>query len=281
MRSWKILLILFSVQLAGCAGKYVIRSFPSDSKVYLKDIRTDEKKLIGNTPVSIPENEKLGDVFFLEFERENYKSKDVMIKVNPGESLTVSAILDPLVPGDTGAKDGSGEAGDKDKPQGGQPEQKPKDWQEEMTELKMRVALLENTTAFYKDAMFSARFSGGPRPQDRDRSETVVGLIFQSQQEISRNNFAKAITTIDKALAIDEFSTHAWMLKGTAEYLKQNFAGARIAWERTLKLEPNNKEAYRFLNQVYRRLKIDPMPEGPETLRAPASDLEIRKRSTR
>ena len=97
----KILSIIFvsvSPFLISCAGKYVVNTFPAGAKVYVKDIQTKDRKLIGISPVQITEESKLGDVFFVELEKENYQNKEVMIKVNAGESLTLSARLDPLNP---------------------------------------------------------------------------------------------------------------------------------------------------------------------------------------
>jgi len=96
----KSFLFIFSTifLLAGCGGKYMVNTFPAGAKVYVKDIQTKERKLVGLSPVRIDEESRLGDVFFLEIEKDNYNPKSVMVKVNAGESLTLSARLDPLNP---------------------------------------------------------------------------------------------------------------------------------------------------------------------------------------
>lgn len=264
--------------LTACGGKYVVKSFPSDAKLYIKDIRTNEKKLVGNTPTSIEEDPRLGEVFFVVLEKENYKPKEIMLKVNEGESLTVAAKLDPLLVGD-GSENQVAKKDDDQKPQqGGKPDEKPKDWQKEMDDMKMRIALLENTTSFYKDALFSPRLSGGLPAHDRDRNETVVGNIFKAQQSIMKGKYDEALQSIDKATQLDEYATNAWLLKGSVKYLLKDFQGARLAWEQTLKLDPYNKVAFKYLNNVYKVLKVEPLTENPATLRQPASTLEINQR---
>jgi len=263
-----------------CAGKYVVKSYPNDSKIYLRDVKTNEKRLVGNTPAQIKEDEKLGDVFFLVFEKENYKTKEIMVKVNEGESLLINATLDPIITQDGDGKNVAGKGDEKDKPQPGSPkkEEPPKDWQQEITDMKLRIALLENTASFYKDALFSPRLAGGQPAHERDRRETVTGLVFQAQQSIMKGKNDEALLKIDKAIEQDEFSPNAWMVKGSIQYLRKDYAGAKLAWEQTLKLDPYNQTVLKYLNNVYKLMNVEPIPENPAALRYPASTIEINKR---
>lgn len=267
--------------LCGCSGKYMIKTYPADAKVYLKDFKTNEKKLVGQTPATINEDANAGDVFFLVLEKENYKPKEIMVKVNQGESLVVSATLDPLIGADAdGNKMADADKKD-DKPQPGQPKKDdpPKDWEKEIMDMKLRIALLENTTSFYKDALFSPRLAGGPGPADRDRRENVTSLIFQAQQGISGGKPQEALAKIDRALQLDEFSSQAWMIKGSIKYLMKDFEGAKLAWEQSLKLDPYNKNLFKYLNTVYKLLNQEPMPEDPAALRFPASTIDLNRRN--
>lgn len=280
-----ILKISFAVcvmLLSACGGKYMIKSFPSDARLYIKDIRTNEKKLVGNTPTQITEDPKLGEVFFLVMEKENYKPKEIMVKINQGESLAVSAKLDPLLPGDGGDQN-LAQKKDQDKPQPGSPkkEDEPKDWQKEFEDIKLRVALLENTALFTKEALFSPRLAGGMPSPDRDRKESVISLVFEAQRAITNGKYDEALKVLDKSLQIDEYSTNSWLLKGSVKYLQKDYPGARVAWERTLKLDPYNKAAFRYLNSVYKILNVEPMQESAADLRSPASTLEINRRQPR
>jgi tetratricopeptide (TPR) repeat protein len=277
--------ILSSVLVSACAGKYSIKSYPQGSKVYVKDMQTNEKKLLGISPLNIQEESKLGDVFFLIFEKQNYRTKEVMVKVNEGESIAVQARLDPLSDEEKKAEE---LAKNDDKKQDQQPpkpddKKKPEDKKmddllAELAEVKLRVALLENTSSFYKDALFSPRLSGGMPTQDRDRSERVVGLIFQGQKSIMKGDYKQALAEVDKALTMDEYSNSAWLLKGSIKYLQKDFEGAKTAWERCLKIDPYNKVAYQYLSDVYKRLGMAPLPQTGAEMRYPASNVEIEKR---
>lgn len=272
----------------GCAGKYIVNTYPAGAKVYIKDIQTKDRKLIGVSPVQITEDSKLGEVFFLEIEKENYQNKEIMVKVNPGESLMVSSRLDVLNPGSEELGKDVAKNDDKQQPQQPpkeddkkkQDDELAKKLKEEIDELKLRVALLENTSDVHREAIFSARFKGGPAGSDRDEQETLISRLFESQQAIMRGDYAKALQLLDRALAADQYSANAWMLKGSVSYLQKDYASARIAWEKTLKLDPFNKTAYRYLSEVYKRLGLNELPPQGTEIRRPATVLEIEKRKT-
>ncbi|RME18446.1 MAG: hypothetical protein D6797_00405, partial [Bdellovibrio sp.] len=274
------LLFPFLVFLIGCSGKYLIKTYPSGAKVYVRDIRTKEKKLIGLSPAQIKEESRLGDVFFVVLEKQNYKPKEIMIRVNEGESLTVTAQLDPMTGEEL--REAASVAGKKEDK--GQPPMPPQDnkkktnLKEEVEDLQLRVALLENTVSFYKDALFSPRFKGGPASFDRDRNDKVIGYMFQAQQAVVRANYKKALELLDKVVQIDEYVSNAWLLKGSVKYLQKDYEGARLAWERCLKIDPHNQVAYRYLSTVYEKLGLEKLPRRPEALRYPAVQMEIEKR---
>lgn len=274
----KLLLPLGILSLTACAGKYVVKSYPADAKLYVKDIRTNEKKLIGNTPTQIEGDGKLGEVFFIVLEKDNYKPKEIMVKVNEGESLSIAARLDPLSAQDI---DNQNLAKKEDDKKQGSPnkEKEPTDWQKEFEDLRLRVALLENTSSFTKEALFSPRLSGGLPSQDRDRKERVIAHVFDAQKAIRAGKLDEAQREIDSAIQIDDYSTNAWLLKGSVSYLKKDYPTARSAWERTLKLDPYNKAAFRYLNSVYKLMNVQPLVETAADLREPASTLEIKKRN--
>lgn len=279
-------LCLASLVLASCSGKYSVKSYPAGAKVYMKDVQSQEKKLLGIAPLQMKEESKLGDVFFLIFEKQNYRSKEVMVKVNEGESISVATRLDPLSDEEKKAEElaGNEEKKPENQPKPEDKNKKPEDKKmeellAEVQELKLRVALLENTSSFYKDALFSPRLSGGQPSVDRDRADRVIGYVFQGQQAILKADYTKALEQIDKALALDEFSNNAWLLKGSVKYLMKDYEGAKLAWERTLKLDPYNKVAYQYLSDVYKRLNLDPLPKTGAELRYPASAVEIEQRN--
>ncbi len=271
-----LLILVFS----GCGGKYAIKTYPSDAKLYIKDFKTNEKRLIGNTPLQMNEDKKLGDVFFVVIEKDNYKPKEIMLKVNEGESLAVTATLDPMIGADGAGEQNLAKGEEKDKPQPGSPKKddEPKDWEKEFAERRLRIALLENTSSFYKDALFSPRLSGGLPQGDRDRRENVVSYVFQAQQKIAQGRQDEALESVNHALKLDEFSTNAWMLKGSIQFLKKDYEGARLSWVQTLKLDPYSKSVIKYLNTTYKLLNLPELKDDPAALRYPASTIELMNR---
>lgn len=278
----------FALALVSCGGRYMIKTYPVGAKIYVRDLQTQEKKLVGISPVQIKEESRLGDVFFLVIEKQNFKSKEVMIKVNAGESLAVEARMDPLSDEEKSLEMAQSDADkDKEKPPPPKPEDKKKEDDKkkfdellaEVADLKLRVALLENTASFYKDALFSPRLAGGMPTGDRDRTENVIGQVFQGQQAIMKGNLREALIAIDKAIRLDEYSTNAWLLKGSTHYLLKEWDAAKSAWERTLKLDPHNRVAYQYLSDVYKRMGLEPLPKTGADMRYPASNNEVDRRN--
>jgi len=274
-----ILILLFV--LCSCSGKYTVKTYPPKAKVYIRNLESKDKKLIGMSPVKIDEESELGDVFFLVFEKENYRDKEVMVKVNEGESLTVATRLDPLLEAEK--KQNLADKKDDKKPGGKPPEKKKKEdedkLKEELEDVKLRVALLENTVTFYKDAMFSSRFQGGVASYDRDKTDRIIDNLFNAQKLISAKKYKRAMRDINKVIKKDEYNANAWLLKGSTYYLMGSYSLAKTAWERCLQINPHDKIAYRYLNKVYSKIGIKRMPKKPATLRYPASQVEIEKRN--
>ena len=156
---------------------------------------------------------------------------------------------------------------------------KDKDLEDLIEELKLRVALLENTTSFYKDAMFSSRFMGnGQAKFDRDKNDKVIDNMFQAQQAITAKDYPRANQLIDDALEKDEYLAQAWLLKGSLRYLQNDFQGAKNAWERCLKIDPYDKIAYNYLGRVYEKLGLPKLDKPAAALRYPASTVDIEKK---
>jgi len=267
----------------GCATKYTIKTYPAGAQVYTRDLNSNEKKLVGVSPVEVEGEAKLGDVFFLVVEKQNYRPKEILVRAAEGETLAISAKLDPMTQEEMDNANKLAKKDDEKKdPQ--QPPQDPKkkkdkELEDLIEELKLRVALLENTTSFYKDAMFSSRFMGnGQAKFDRDRNDKVIDNMFQAQQAIAAKDFARANKVIDDAIEQDEYLAQAWLLKGSLRYLQNDFQGAKAAWERCLKIDPYDKIAYNYLGRVYEKLGLPRLDRPAAALRYPASTVEIEKK---
>jgi|GEM_PF-972056 len=282
--SIRILLMtaLAATQFA-CSTHYLVKTYPAGAQVYTRDLTSNEKKLVGTTPVEIQGDAKLGDVFFVVVEKQNYKPKEILVRASEGETLAINAKLDPMTTDEINAANALADKKKDDKKPEQQPPQDPKKKMDDlMEELKMRVALLENTTSFYKDAMFSARFMGnGQAKFDRDRNDKIVDNMFQAQQAIASKDYPRANQLIDDALERDEYLSQAWLLKGSLRYLQNDFKGAKEAWERCLKIDPYDKIAYTYLGKVYEKLGMPKLDRPAAALRYPASLVDIEQKNTK
>jgi len=146
--------LLFGLGQFACSTKYTVKTYPAGAQVYTRDLVSNEKKLVGVSPVEIAGEAKLGDVFFLVVEKQNYKPKEILVRASEGETLSINAKLDPMTPDEIEAAKPIAKKDDdkKDPPQPPQDPKKKKDKELEdlIEELKLRVALLAASRAMDK-----------------------------------------------------------------------------------------------------------------------------------
>ena len=78
--------LLATMSGAGCATKYTVRTYPAGAQVYTRDLNSNEKKLVGVSPVEIA-GEATRDVFFLVVEKQNYKPKKFGARLRGGDPI--------------------------------------------------------------------------------------------------------------------------------------------------------------------------------------------------
>ena len=49
-----------------------MKSFPEGATVFVKDVVTQEKKLVGQTPLTLKKTKEMGEVFFFTIEKDNF-----------------------------------------------------------------------------------------------------------------------------------------------------------------------------------------------------------------
>lgn len=261
-----------ALTVAGCAPRYTIRSYPNETSVYVKDLVTQEKKFVGKTPLTLKKTNEMGDVFMFAFEKDSFIPKSVIMNSKGSENMTVEVTLDPMQENKAVADNQTGNGqGNQSQPSSGDGKKSKDAKEDEVKDMSLRLALLENTIAMYKDALFSGRYGGGMAKFDRDHTDEIVDHLFAAQQQIMLKNYPKALEEIDQTLLIDEYVPQAHLIKGTVHYINQNFKEAKLAWERALKIDPYNAQAYQYLKLVNKKLGLAPPPDKPSMLRAPAS----------
>jgi tetratricopeptide (TPR) repeat protein len=265
---------IFSISLllmiiSGCATRYEVRSYPEGATVFIRDVITQEKKLVGTTPLTLKKTRELGDVFFITVEKDDFFPKSVLMTPKENRNMMVELSLDPMEERNRLAQQQKEEEGQQQQ----QPQDPKKEEEEkEVDDLKMRLALLENTISMYKDALFSNRFSAGPASFDRDRTDRVIDHLFKAQQLVMQKELPGALAELDKVLLIDEYVAQAHLMKGTIYYMSENFEMAQSSWQRALKIDPHNAQVYHYLQVVSQKTGGPQPPSRPSMLRAPATD---------
>ena len=266
-----------AISIVSCSNSIKIHSYPSSAKVYIKDIITNTKQELGQTPLNITRTDEMSDVFFISIEKDDFLTREILVKSGENESIFIDAKLEPqeekLLAEQLGLKNtpvGPGAGG-----KGKDRKKQVKEQETQIKEMETKIALLNNTLGMYKDALFSQRYAGGDRFRARD-NDKVVKLLFNAQKYIMGKKYTKAKATINKALQMDEYLSQAYILKGSIYYIGKSYAKARLNWERALEIDPYNAEVLKYLKRLYRKLGIPQrkaikMAEGFKKSRRPAS----------
>lgn len=272
-----IMLVLVTILTVSCSNTLKVQSYPSKAKVYVKDIITNTKQLLGETPLNIKRSEELSDVFFVSIEKDNFLTREILVKSAENESVAINAKLEPKEEQILAEQLGL----DKSplKPEGNEDDRKKKvdEQEKQIKDLETKIALLSNTLGVYKDALFSQRYISSDRftPRENDK---VVKLLFNAQQDISYQRYDTALEKVNKALEQDEYLAQGHVIKGSVYYILKDFKKARTNWERALEIDPYNAEVLKYLKKLYKKLGL-PQEEAvnmaeslkKETTRAPAS----------
>jgi tetratricopeptide (TPR) repeat protein len=282
-----LLVALIALAASACSNSIRVRSYPTEAKVYIKDIITGDKREIGKTPLNITRTEAMGDVFFISLEKEEFLTRDILVKSVQDESLYINAKLEPKEEKTLAEQLGlqkDGGNGQKDK----KAEDQKKKLEEQMKmlqEMTAKIGVLDNTIDTYKDALFSQRYIGTSRFSDRN-NDKVIKLLFSAQRNVISKNYKIALKQIDKAIELDEYMAQAHVLKGSIYFINKNFVLARASWERALEIDPYNDEVLKYLQRLYGKIGISPKTaletamqlrksgNNSNTLRQPASVLK-------
>jgi len=285
-----LLIVLIALATSACSSSIRVRSYPTEAKVFIKDIITGDKREIGKTPLDITRTEAMGDVFFLTLEKDDFLARDVLIKSLQDESVYINAKLEPKEEKTLAEQLGlqkEDAGGQKDK----NAEEQKKKLAEQMKmlqEMQAKIGTLDNTIDTYKDALFSQRYIGTSRFSERN-NDKVIKLLFTAQRNVMAKNYKLALKQIDKAIELDEYMAQAHVLKGSIYFISRNFPLARASWERALEVDPYNEEVLKYLQRLYGKIGIPPRTaietamelrkaansgNNTNTLRQPASVLK-------
>lgn len=250
-----IMLVLITILSISCSNTLKIQSYPSNAKVYVKDIITNTKQLIGETPLNIKRTQDMSDVFFIAVEKDNFLPREILVKSAENESVFINAKLEPkeeqILAEQLGLQNSplspDGNPNDRQK--------KVDEQEKQMEEMRTKIAMLTNTLDMYKDALFSQRYVGGDRFSTRD-NDKVVKLLFNAQQDIAKQKYDTALEKVNSALQQDEYLAQGFVIKGSIYYILKDLEKARANWERALQIDPYNSEVLKYLRKLYKRIGL-------------------------
>ncbi|MCX6124324.1 MAG: hypothetical protein NTV34_06185, partial [Proteobacteria bacterium] len=81
-------------------------------------------------------------------------------------------------------------------------------------------------------------------------------ITLQAERQIMQKQFDEAIKSAAAIKAMNENITAAWEIEGAAYFVKGELTKARVAWMRSLEIDPDNPDTVRMLKEVQKRAPI-------------------------
>ena len=100
----------------------------------------------------------------------------------------------------------------------------------------------------------------GPSEINKEWNDAVLRL-FNAQNLIYRKRFHEALIELDKLIQAKPDLVEAHVMKGTSYYLLNEMGSALAAWRTALKLDPENVELLRFLDE--KKIPLKRLEDNP------------------
>ena len=78
----------------------------------------------------------------------------------------------------------------------------------------------------------------------------IVKLVLQAEREIMTKQVDEALKTAAAIKAMNDNVAVAWEIEGAANFVKGNLAKAKLAWQRSLEIDPENPETVKMLGTI-------------------------------
>ncbi len=82
----------------------------------------------------------------------------------------------------------------------------------------------------------------------------IVKLVLQAEREIMMKQVDEALKTASNIKAINDNIAMAWEIEGAAYFVKGDLAKAKVAWLRSLEIDPENPETTKMLSTIDEKL---------------------------
>jgi hypothetical protein len=78
----------------------------------------------------------------------------------------------------------------------------------------------------------------------------IVKLVLQAERQIMLKQVDEAIKTADAIKAINDNIAMAYEIEGAAQFVKGDLQKARVAWNRSLAIDPENPDTVKMLKTI-------------------------------
>jgi hypothetical protein len=261
--------------LVSCASSYEVTSSPSGATVIAENVESKEQFTLGQTPLSFKHEDKFGEGFVIITSKIGFGEKRNFIKHDSGAASKLHLVMNPTNEGRGIASvdpDEIDELTEKllarlekereriEQLRLQQEQERSRLIEENLklevakkaAELDGKIEVLNRSLDVYKDSVFSSRHSRAKEYRDdSSRVEFKSRLLSQAQERLNRKDLAGAKTLVDRLLELDEYQPQAHSLKGTIAYLNNDTRQAIRHWERSLELDPKQRQTRQFLLKAY------------------------------
>ena len=81
----------------------------------------------------------------------------------------------------------------------------------------------------------------------------IIKITLQAERQIMQKQFDEAIKSAAAIKAMNENITAAWEIEGAAYFVKGELTKARVAWMRSLEIDPDNPDTVRMLKELQKK----------------------------
>jgi hypothetical protein len=87
-------------------------------------------------------------------------------------------------------------------------------------------------------------------PGSYEDMNKIVKLVLQAERQIMLKQVDEAIKTSDAIKAINDNIAMAYEIEGAAQFVKGDLQKARVAWNRSLAIDPENPDTVKMLRTI-------------------------------
>jgi len=87
-------------------------------------------------------------------------------------------------------------------------------------------------------------------PGSYDDMNKIIKLVLQAERQIMLKQVDEALKTASAIKAMNDNISAAWEIEGAAHFVKGDLSNAKIAWTRSLEIDPENPDTAKMLQTI-------------------------------